>query len=148
MFNRWAWLGCKFRPMLVTADPASPPVEAVAFDDRWGSLERALVTSWLRGREMSRETFFPEPGRISGQELAAAAVRGELPELPWKGGVTKALKGGKVGALQYLAMWQGLRGDHLRIETDAEPQLRCTLFGVAVTFTSDLKKLGNAEGSE
>ena len=43
----------------------------------------------------------------------------------------------KYGTLNYLAQWQGLRGDDLDIEPDQEYELTCSKTGMAVTFTAD-----------
>ncbi len=102
-----------------------------SFDDRWGTVELGLITSWERGREKSGE----EP------QLAALAVAGQLPILPWKGGVEQAIqKKMKYGALNYLAMWQGLRGEDLNIEVEEEVALTCTGTGMTVVFTNDPAK--------
>lgn len=80
---------------------------------------------------------------LEGVEPAAdRALRGELLPLPWKGGVhpdppddqsgKKKTKGKrkkqpvkKFGSLQYLAMWQGLRGENLDVPLDGEITLTC-----------------------
>lgn len=75
--------------------------------------------------------------------MASKARDGELVPLPWKGGVEKKLKmKNKYGVYQYLAMWQGLRGDDLQINTDSEVTLICTKFGMSVVFTDDVNKYG------
>jgi len=77
-------------------------------------------------------------------ELAAAALRGELPPLVWTGGLRKRLVSGrKYGSLQYLAMWQGLRGDPLHIDTDENVLITCARHGTTVTFTDDLRLILN-----
>lgn len=69
--------------------------------------------------------------------------------MAWKGGVPKALKvKNKIGALHYLATWQGLRGEDLTIDTDREISLTCTRYGVPVLFTGDTKKLLMAADSD
>lgn len=74
------------------------------WDERWGSTELGLITSWERGREKSLE----DP------QLAQQARDGQLMVLPWKDGVEKELKTTKkYGVFNYLAMWQGLRGGRL-----------------------------------
>lgn len=78
-------------------------------------------------------------------ELAEAARDGELVPLPWKGGLEAAIKSKrKYGTMRYLAMWQGLRGDDLKIDTDIEREIECSRFKVTVTFTNDYEKYGNA----
>ncbi len=53
-----------------------------SFDERWGSIDLGLITSWERGRVKSME----QP------KLAEQALAGQLIVLPWKGGVEKALQ--------------------------------------------------------
>ena len=67
-----------------------------------------------------------------------------MPVLGYKGGVEKILKKKeKIGALNYIAEWQALRGEDLNIDMDEEMVLTCTRTGVTVTFTMDLEKLKN-----
>lgn len=105
--------------------------KGLSYDERWGNVDLGLITSWERGREMSLEK----------PDLAKRALSGELPILPWRGGFEKAnKKKSNYGALNYLAMWQGLRGEDLNIDVDKESILTCTATGMAVVFTSDLTK--------
>jgi len=113
----------------------APSRTGLGTSELWSGEDRGLVACWERGREKAGE----DPA------LAARAKDGELVSLPWRGGVEQELKGGtKYGTLRYLAMWQGLRGDALDIDTDAEPWIRCSRFGVEVTFTASAEKYGNA----
>lgn len=122
--------------MRLTARAAdAPDLSNATFDDRWHGPDGGLILSWTIGLQLSSR----DPG------LSAAAMRGELPVLPWKGGVQKAIKGAKIGALHYLATWQGLRREDLDIDTEHPPKLRCTRTGVEVTFTGDPKQLLQAE---
>jgi hypothetical protein len=68
--------------------------------------------------------------------LASQAERGELPLLAWKGGVEKKRQDDKPlnGTLEYLATWQGLRGEDLNIDRNGTVTLICTRTGQAVTF--------------
>ena len=93
--------------------------------------DKGLIASWLRGIEKAKEDA----------RLAQKALAGELPPMPWKGGVERAIKGGKIGALHYLAAWQGLRGENLDVSFNDELQMTCTRTQVTVLFTGDLKKL-------
>lgn len=108
-----------------------PPRLAERWEDRMEGPDKGLIASWLRGIEKAKE----DPA------LAAKAFAGELPPLPWKGGVEKAIKGSKIGALHYLAAWQGLRGEDLDINMNDEFEKTCTRTQVTVLFTGDLKKL-------
>jgi hypothetical protein len=61
--------------------------------------------------------------------------------LPFKGGVHNALKTkAKYGVSLYVAMWQGLRGEDLCIDTGTEITLTCSQFAVPVIFTIDIEK--------
>lgn len=107
------------------------------WDEQWGSIELGLITSWERGREKSLEDPL----------LAQQARNGQLVVLPWKGGVEKELKTTKkYGVFNYLAMWQGLRGDDLNVDPDVEISMTCTAHNVPVTFTSDYAKYANSTG--
>lgn len=95
---------------------------------RWEGLDKGLIACWERGREKGNE----DP------EAAALARKGQLVELPWKGGVLKAIKKkSKYGSLFYLAMWQGLRGEDLDIDTASEQSLECTATKMTVVYTAD-----------
>lgn len=116
-------------------DTPTRKIESLSFEDRFGSLETGLITSWEIGRLLSKKS----------PELAAAALRGELPVLAWKGGVEKAIKlKEKAGALYYLAQWQGIRQEGLSIDTEREVSIVCSKTGVKVTFTNDPIKLNNS----
>lgn len=52
----------------------------------------------------------------------------------------------KIGSLQYLAAWQGLRGENLEIDTDAEVTVTCSKTGVPVTFTRYHKTFQGCRG--
>ena len=99
-----------------------------------------LINAWLSGIAIAQH----QP------DVALKAKAGELPVLPWKGGVAKKLKkSDKIGALQYMAAWQGLRGEDLDIQQGVEVSMTCSRFGVPVLFTDNIKKLlSNAEEDE
>jgi len=108
--------------------------EGLSWDERWRGQDRGLITCWEVGRTISSDK----------PELAAKAIRGELPLLPWKGGVEKVTKNKeKHGSLLYLAQWQGMRGDNLDIDTEEEVEIVCSRTGMKVTFTKDLEKYIN-----
>ncbi|WP_367847027.1 hypothetical protein [Rhodoferax sp. WC2427] len=122
--------------MLVCQRIANPPVVPTDFDARWNGPDFGLVCAWLRGIEKAKEA----------PDLAQRAAAGELIVLPWKGGVSTAIKGtNKVGALLYVAMWLGMRGNDLVLDTELELQMVCTRTGVPVTYTRDSAKLSTAE---
>ena len=113
---------------------ASASPQGESWEERWEGPDKGLVCSWLRGIEKAKES----------PELAEQALRGELPSLPWVGG-GKAIKAGKrAGALHYLAMWQGLRGDDLSIDPATGAIHTCTSTGMVVTFTGDLSAIWKA----
>ena len=65
--------------------------------------------------------------------------------LGWKGGVErKIIKSEKYGALNYLAKWQGLRGEDLNIDLTEEIELVCSKTGMRVIYTADQKKYETA----
>ncbi len=92
--------------------------------------DNGLITCWEVGRI----------NRIKSPELAARAMNGELPVLPWKGGVEKKLKKEKYGSLYYLAQWQGLRNEDLDIDTSEERRITCIKTGMTVIYTGDASK--------
>ena len=101
----------------------------------WDGDDRGLILCWELGREKRQR----EP------ELARRAENGELPVSAWKGGVEKKTKiGKKYGTLNYLAQWQGLRGEDLNIDLSEETELICSKTGMKVIYTGDVKKYGNA----
>ncbi len=108
-----------------------PTRKSMSWVARWKDKDRGLIACWERGREK----------RFEDPALASQAVKGRLVVLPWKGGVEKAIKKKqKYGTLHYLAMWQGLRGEDLDIDTSEERALNCTTTGMTVVFTNDMTK--------
>ncbi len=110
---------------------SEPRREGLSTEARWKGDDKGLIACWEVGRDLAG----------TDPTLADRAKDGELPVLGWKGGVDKALKTGKkYGTYRYLAMWQGLRGEDLCIDTASEITLTCSRTGVAVTYTSDAAK--------
>lgn len=117
--------------MRVHVAEVDPQHEHKTWHERWEGPDGGLISAWIRGREKAKEDA----------DLCSAALRGELPVLPWKGGVEQPTKTGhKYGPLLYLAMWQGLRGEDLQIDTEAEVKLTCARTGMTVTYTNDAAK--------
>jgi len=57
--------------------------------------------------------------------------------MAWKGGVQKKLNiEKKPGTLQYLATWQGMRGEDLDLALEGERTIVCTKTGQAVVFSA------------
>jgi hypothetical protein len=107
-----------------------------SWDTRWEGPDRGLITSWEAGREMA----------ATKPDDAALAVAGELLVLPWKGGVDKKAKTipkKKIGSLNYVAMWQGLRGDDLSVDTAQDVVMTCTATGTVVTYCLDVLQHAN-----
>ncbi|MFH1446068.1 MAG: hypothetical protein ABIG43_01485 [Chloroflexota bacterium] len=112
-----------------------PKREGLSWQELWQGDDKGLILCWEIGREMRQR----EP------ELALRAENGELPVLRWKGGVEKKTKiSEKYGTLNYLAQWQGIRGEDLNIDLSGEPELICSSTGMKVIYTGDVKKYGNA----
>ncbi len=117
--------------------------QQLAWREKWLGPDEGLIACWEVGRCM----------QATHPEIAAAALRDELPLLAYKGGFGKKPKKmkHKYGTLHYLAMWRGLRAEELSICIDKEITLQCSRVGVAVTFTYDREKyLSNVddEGNE
>jgi hypothetical protein len=54
----------------------------------------------------------------------------------------------KYGHINYLAMWQGLRGEDLDVNFETEPELTCTNTGVSVVYTSIYAKYSGTDATE
>ena len=109
--------------------------KGLTWHERWEGDDKGLITCWEVGRQF----------RKSKPELAEKAMKGELPILGWKGGADKALKvKKKFGSLNYLAQWQGLRGEDLNINMSDEIVLTCSKTGMEVTYTSDITNFQTA----
>ena len=62
---------------------------------------------------------------------------GELVPLDWKGGVREKSKmEKKLGTFNYLATWQGLRGEDLDLPLSGERAIECTRTGQVVVFSA------------
>lgn len=106
-----------------------PIRENLNWQDMWEGPDKGLICCWERGREK----------RLQEPELAAKASSGELVPLAWAGGVLKKLKiEKKAGVLQYLATWQGLRGEDLNIDLDGETTMVCSKTKQIVVFSAKL----------
>ena len=117
--------------MKIQISIANPKHMKQDFDTRWNGCDHGLIATWDRGREKALED----------SELANKVKNGELVPLPWKGGVDKAIKSKtRYGTYQYLAMWQGIYGDDLIIDTSIDVTKTCSRTGVTVIFTSDANK--------
>ena len=100
--------------------------KGLSWKQLWEGEDKGLVACWENGRKHAKEN----------PEIKARAFRGELPVLNWKGGIEVPLKiGMKYGTLNYLACWQGLRGDDLDIDLEEEVELICSRTEMLVVFT-------------
>lgn len=107
-----------------------PIREGLSWDERWKGPDNGLILCWERGREY----------RVEEPDLVERAERGELPIGAWKGGVKEKLKiERKAGTLQYLATWQGMRGEDLDIDLEGERTIFCSKTGQAVVFSASLR---------
>ncbi|MCK4842432.1 MAG: hypothetical protein KAT04_11230 [Methylococcales bacterium] len=123
------------QPQITRSKNKSIRVGNISFNERWSQQDKGLITCWDRGREL----------RIKDLELALKTEIGELPVLGWKGGVDKVIKKKqKYGCLNYLAQWQGLRGEDLNINRNQEIEITCTKTNMKVIFTSDQSKYEKA----
>lgn len=118
--------------MRITALIASPPKLGTTWPERWEGPDKGLIQCWLRGIEKALES----------PELGSRAMAGELPTLAWKGGADKPIKDRqKVGSHNYLATWQGLRGEDLDIEQGCDLHMTCSRTGRTFVYTDDIQRL-------
>lgn len=113
------------------------PRPTLSWSETWEAEDNGLIKCWEVGRELA----------IKRPELAHACLAGELPPLGWKGGVARSLKKHeKFGSLNYLAQWQGLRGENLDVDTSTETVITCSRTHMIVTFTPEKTKYLNQAG--
>lgn len=113
---------------------SEPERKNLTWEETWNQEDKGLIKSYEIGRILA----------IREPQLAEKAKRGELPVLGYKGGVETTLKKKeKIGALNYIAQWQALRGEDLNLDLDQEIVVTCTKTDMRVTFTMDLEKLKN-----
>lgn len=111
-----------------------PIRENLSWEETWRQEDKGLIKNYEVGKTLG----------IKHPELSKKAKRGELPVLGYKGGTDIVLKlKNKIGALNYLAQWQALRGEDLSIDTEQEIVLTCTKTNIEVTFTWDMEKFKN-----
>jgi len=108
---------------------SEPIRQDLSWHDIWQGPDKGLIYCWEKGRMK----------RVDQPEDAACAERGELIALVWKGGVRKKLKAETVrGTLNYLATWQGIRGEDLDIDMEGERVIICSKFKQAIVFSAGL----------
>ena len=110
----------------------SEPIRKIpTYEEMWKGRDKGLITCWEVGRKL----------RELSPVLKEKVENNELPVLGWKGGVGKELKRKeKFGTLNYLAQWQGIRGEDLDVSLVEEITLQCAKTGMLVTFTADESK--------
>ena len=124
--------------MLVTQAADAPSTLASSWEDRWHGPDCGLIAAWQAGRDLA----------LLRADLVAACVANELPELPWKGnGRLLKRRVPRYGPFHYVAMWQGLRGDDLHIDTSIDLRRVCARTGQAVIYTSRSAAWAGAEDS-
>ncbi len=116
-----------------------PIREGLTWEQLWLGPDQGLIACWERGRQK----------RADEPELAHRAERGELPVLAWKGGVDKPRRDRKpiAGTLEYLATWQGLRGEDLDIPLDEPVTLTCSRTQQQVIYSQALNSTNDSGDS-
>ena len=100
----------------------------LSWDALWNGEDQGLIAAWEAGRVLAS----------TRPDLSRLVLAGQFPTLPWKGGFDQAPKAKiRYGTLLYLAMWLGLRGEDLLLDTDQETTRVCPLSGLRITFTAD-----------
>ncbi len=132
-----------------------PRTQYSSWHERWYGEDLGIISCWEIGRSL----------RTKSPDLARQVERGELPMLAWKGGidpqkpppkkkppaekpgarkklgrVSKEQSNKIYGSLNYLALWQGLKGKDLDIYPNQESELTCSKTGVTVTYTLERAK--------
>ena len=68
-------------------------------------------------------------------------LQGRIAALALLGGICEGKKQGEAYApMHYLAMWHGLRGEGLELNTESETSVTCAKTGMVVTFTTQPEK--------
>ena len=119
----------------------TPIRKDLTWEESWTGEDSGLIYCWEKGIEMS----FESPNK------AEKALNGELLILSWRGGVRKKLKDKeedgvtieniKRGTFNYLATWQGLRGEALNIDLTKKLFIVCSKYNQKVVFKPKKFKL-------
>jgi hypothetical protein len=119
----------------------TPIRKDLTWEETWTGEDAGLIYCWEKGIEMS----FESPNK------AEKALNGELLILSWRGGVRKKLKDKekdgvtieniKRGTFNYLATWQGLRGEALNIDLTKKLFMVCSKYNQKVVFKPKKFKL-------
>jgi len=117
--------------MKITRSIAEAIRQNLSWHEQWEGDDKGIIACWERGRQKASEDAV----------LVASTLQGQLVVLPWKGGVEKAIKKKeKYGTYNYLAMWQGIRGEDLDVDPSVEVSKICTVTGMRVVYTADYEK--------
>lgn len=119
----------------------TPIRKDLTWEETWTGEDAGLIYCWEKGVEMSFES----------PDKAKKALNGELLILSWRGGVRKKLKDKeedgvtieniKRGTFNYLATWQGLRGEDLNIDLTKKLFMVCSKYNQKVVFKAKKFKL-------
>ena len=113
-----------------------PIRENLTWNEKWKQEDDGLFKCWELGRILG----------VEDPETAKNAINGQLIPLVWHGGTEKMLKQKiKNGTLNYLAMWQGLRGENLQIDLDQEVILVCSKTMQSVRYSVESTKADEGE---
>ena len=117
--------------MQISISPLTPNRSGMSPKEAWSGPDAGIIRAWEAGRDLAEKD----------EKVAQACLRGELPPLPYSGGYAKATKQGEAYApMHYLAMWHGLRGEGLELNTENETSVTCAKTGMVVTFTTQPEK--------
>jgi len=118
----------------IQRDIGTPPRTPLSWSETWEREDKGLIMCWEVGRQLATKR----------PDLVVTCLNDELPALGWKGGVSRSLKKlEKFGSLNYLAQWQGLRGESLNIDLTQDIIKTCSRTHMSVTFTPDKTKYIN-----
>lgn len=119
----------------------------MSWHETWEGPDHGLIRCWEVGRELAvTRDYYPHAEGADPEPSVDRARRGELLPLGWRGGIEppapprpgelakKPPKRKNDGTYQYLAMWQGLRGEDLDLPLDGRVVLTCARLKTVVTF--------------
>ena len=121
--------------MLLSRVINEPIRESLSWESAWRGEDGGLIKCWENGRLRRRSRHDDDV------KIVESAVAGEFQPLDWAGGILGDPNMKKrYGSFNYLATWQGLRGEDLHIDTSREIEYVCTRTGIRIIFTSDTSK--------
>jgi hypothetical protein len=117
-----------------------PIRENPSWEQRWRGPDGGLIWCWERGRQKRAADPVAATRAERGELLisSVASLVSEEPILGWRGGVAEKLKMPVKldGTLNYLAEWQGMRGEDLDVDTEGRRVIVCTKTGQAVMYSA------------